>query len=203
MVAGRERLLDDVELGRRHVLVVRQREQKGLLRGDVVRLRRFAPRAVAEAAAYLAAHPLKATTEEHTSSGTLRSAPPSSVQIVCRCDVREIPCTHQYYHVRRTDVVAVAVKRRRRVSVTGCPEKDGLRIVIVCTIAYKCSYSYRYSTSVCLALFRAATRQLLYFNCRVSLFFFYFLFYKYARVIWSRDILDKSRSYMVKLCGIQ
>lgn len=70
MVTGRERLLHDVELGRRHVLVVRQREQEGFLRGDIVRFCRLTPRTVAETAAYLATHPLKAAAER-TSPGIL------------------------------------------------------------------------------------------------------------------------------------
>lgn len=60
MIADRERFLHDVELGRRNVLIVRQREQEGLVRGDVLRLGvGLAPWNVAESTAYLATHPLR------------------------------------------------------------------------------------------------------------------------------------------------
>lgn len=60
VIADREGLLHDVKLGRGYVLVVRQREQEGLLRGDVLRLGvGLAPGNVAESTAYLAANSLR------------------------------------------------------------------------------------------------------------------------------------------------
>lgn len=117
MVADREWFFHDVEFRRRYVLIVGQREEETLLRSDVLRLRvSFTPRNVAESPAYLAAHSLR-----HNKTRILQLVKGPGWKF----------CTHQHYHVRRANVVAVPMERRRWVAMSGRSRCNGLWNVCV------------------------------------------------------------------------